>query len=49
MKKIVLRLLDSSAANLDIDILGYSEQQKALYLNALKTPTRHDSYDRAYR
>lgn len=37
-EKIVLRLLDSSAANLDIDILGYSEQQKALYLNALKRP-----------
>ncbi|MEF1227096.1 ATPase, T2SS/T4P/T4SS family, partial [Vibrio fortis] len=37
-EKIVLRLLDSSAANLDIDILGYSEQQKAFYLNALKRP-----------
>ena len=37
-EKIVLRLLDSSAANLDIDILGYSEQQKTLYLNALKRP-----------
>lgn len=37
-EKIVLRLLDSSAANLDIDKLGYSEDQKALYLNALKRP-----------
>lgn len=37
-EKIVLRLLDSSTANLDIDKLGYSEQQKDLYLNALKRP-----------
>lgn len=37
-EKIVLRLLDSSAANLDIDTLGYSEQQKLLYLDALKRP-----------
>jgi type IV pilus assembly protein PilB len=37
-EKIVLRLLDSSATNLDIDKLGYSEDQKALYLNALKHP-----------
>ncbi|MEZ8021742.1 type IV-A pilus assembly ATPase PilB [Vibrio sp. 1F255] len=37
-EKIVLRLLDSSAANLDIDKLGYSEDQKALYLDALKRP-----------
>ena len=37
-EKIVLRLLDSSAANLDIDKLGYSDEQKALYLNALKRP-----------
>ncbi|MGF1752727.1 type IV-A pilus assembly ATPase PilB [Vibrio makurazakiensis] len=37
-EKIVLRLLDSSAANLDIDKLGYNEQQKQLYLDALKRP-----------
>ncbi|ENM5760744.1 type IV-A pilus assembly ATPase PilB [Vibrio mimicus] len=37
-EKIVLRLLDSSAANLDIDKLGYNPQQKQLYLNALKRP-----------
>ena len=37
-EKIVLRLLDSSTASLDIDKLGYSEQQKALYLDALKRP-----------
>ncbi|MGV1719551.1 type IV-A pilus assembly ATPase PilB [Vibrio furnissii] len=37
-EKIVLRLLDSSAANLDIDKLGYNEQQKQLYLAALTKP-----------
>ncbi|WP_413111096.1 type IV-A pilus assembly ATPase PilB [Thaumasiovibrio sp. DFM-14] len=37
-EKIVLRLLDSSSANLDINILGYNEQQKQLYLDALKQP-----------
>ncbi|MDN3662456.1 type IV-A pilus assembly ATPase PilB [Vibrio agarivorans] len=37
-EKIVLRLLDSSAASLDIDKLGYNPQQKQLYLNALKKP-----------
>ncbi len=37
-EKIVLRLLDSSAANLDIDTLGYSNKQKKQYLNALKRP-----------
>ncbi len=37
-EKIVLRLLDSSAANLNIDKLGYSEQQKQIYLEALKQP-----------
>ncbi|MGD8170860.1 type IV-A pilus assembly ATPase PilB [Vibrio sp. TRT 21S02] len=37
-EKIVLRLLDSSAANLDINKLGYNDTQKQLYLNALKKP-----------
>lgn len=37
-EKIVLRLLDSSAANLDIDTLGYNPQQKQLYLDTLKKP-----------
>ncbi|MDA9557854.1 type IV-A pilus assembly ATPase PilB [Vibrio sp.] len=37
-EKIVLRLLDSSAANLDIDRLGYNPKQKQLYLDALKKP-----------
>lgn len=37
-EKIVLRLLDSSAAHLDINKLGYSEQQKQLYLQALHQP-----------
>ncbi len=37
-EKVVLRLLDSSASQLDIDKLGYSELQKQLYLKALKKP-----------
>ncbi|MCT7653896.1 Flp pilus assembly complex ATPase component TadA [Oceanimonas sp. NS1] len=37
-EKIVIRILDSSAARLDIEQLGYSEAQKALYLNALNRP-----------
>ncbi|EHK9075489.1 type IV-A pilus assembly ATPase PilB [Vibrio parahaemolyticus] len=37
-EKIVLRLLDSSSASLDINKLGYSEQQKQLYLEALRRP-----------
>ncbi|MGI2882972.1 type IV-A pilus assembly ATPase PilB [Vibrio furnissii] len=37
-EKIVLRLLDSSATNLNIDKLGYNEQQKQLYLAALTKP-----------
>ncbi len=37
-EKIVLRLLDSSSAVLNIDTLGYSPQQKALYLDALRRP-----------
>ncbi|MGC9494529.1 type IV-A pilus assembly ATPase PilB [Vibrio genomosp. F10] len=37
-EKIVLRLLDSSSASLNIDKLGYSDQQKQLYLKALKQP-----------
>ena len=37
-EKIVMRILDSSAANLDIDKLGYTDEQKAKYLNALAKP-----------
>ncbi|MCW8330499.1 type IV-A pilus assembly ATPase PilB [Photobacterium sp. SDRW27] len=37
-EKVVLRILDSSSANLDIDILGYNEQQKQAYLSALQQP-----------
>ncbi|GGA96681.1 type IV-A pilus assembly ATPase PilB [Agarivorans gilvus] len=37
-EKIVIRILDSSAANLNIDILGYDDKQKQLYLNALSRP-----------
>lgn len=37
-EKVVLRLLDSSAATLDIHRLGYNDEQKSSYLNALKKP-----------
>ncbi|MCV6638975.1 type IV-A pilus assembly ATPase PilB [Candidatus Albibeggiatoa sp. nov. NOAA] len=37
-EKVVMRILDSSAANLDIDKLGYEEDQKRLYLEALANP-----------
>ncbi|HAS62679.1 MAG TPA: type IV-A pilus assembly ATPase PilB [Vibrio sp.] len=37
-EKVVLRLLESSATQLDINKLGYNEQQKQIYLNALKKP-----------
>ena len=37
-EKVVMRILDSSAASLDIDRLGYSDEQKAKYLNALAKP-----------
>ncbi|WP_394240142.1 type IV-A pilus assembly ATPase PilB [Vibrio astriarenae] len=37
-EKIVLRILDSSAANLDIDKLGYNSAQKQRYMDALKKP-----------
>ncbi|MFT6984224.1 MAG: type IV pilus assembly protein PilB [Psychromonas sp.] len=37
-EKVVMRILDSSAASLDIDRLGYSEEQKAKYLYALEKP-----------
>ena len=34
-EKIVMRILDASAAQLGIDVLGYEPSQKQLYLNAL--------------
>lgn len=37
-EKIVMRILDSDSAMLGIDILGYEESQKKLYLNALEQP-----------
>lgn len=37
-EKVVMRILDSSAASLDIDRLGYSDEQKAKYLHALSKP-----------
>ena len=37
-EKIVLRILDASAAQMGIDALGYDDDQKALYLEALNKP-----------
>ncbi|KFN51269.1 type IV-A pilus assembly ATPase PilB [Arenimonas composti] len=37
-EKVVLRLLDGSAAKLGIDKLGYDDDQKQLYLDALAKP-----------
>ncbi len=37
-EKIVLRILDGSAAKLGIDMLGYEPDQKQLYLDALNKP-----------
>ena len=37
-EKIVLRILDPTSAQIGIDALGYEEDQKALYMEALKKP-----------
>ena len=37
-EKIVMRILDPSSAQMGIDALGYEEEQKQLYLTALKQP-----------
>jgi len=37
-EKVVLRMLDGSAAKLGIDMLGYEPEQKKLYLDALGKP-----------
>ena len=37
-EKVVMRILDSSSAMLGIDVLGYEEDQKKLYLDALAQP-----------
>lgn len=37
-EKIVMRILDSSAAKLNIDMLGYEPEQKQIYLDALSRP-----------
>ena len=37
-EKIVLRILDSTSAKLGIDALGYEEDQKQLYIDALNQP-----------
>ncbi|WP_330115006.1 type IV-A pilus assembly ATPase PilB [Pseudomonas sp. JS3066] len=37
-EKIVMRILDPTSAQMGIDALGYEEEQKELYLSALKQP-----------
>ncbi|WP_277373844.1 type IV-A pilus assembly ATPase PilB [Pseudomonas sp. AA-38] len=37
-EKIVMRILDPTSAQMGIDALGYEEEQKELYMNALKQP-----------
>ncbi|CDF86065.1 Type 4 fimbrial assembly protein PilB [Pseudomonas knackmussii B13] len=37
-EKIVMRILDSASAQMGIDALGYEDNQKQLYLEALKQP-----------
>ncbi len=37
-EKIVMRILDPSSAQMGIDALGYEEEQKDLYMSALKQP-----------
>ncbi len=37
-EKVVLRILDSSSAKMGIDALGYEEEQKAMYMEALAQP-----------
>lgn len=37
-EKIVLRILDPTSAQLGIEVLGYEDDQKDLYLKALKNP-----------
>lgn len=37
-EKVVLRILDADAAKLGIDALGYEDEQKALYMEALEKP-----------
>ncbi len=37
-EKVVMRILDSSIAKLNIDQLGYEDEQKRLYLEALENP-----------
>lgn len=37
-EKVVLRILDPTSAQLGIDVLGYEEDQKQLYLENLKKP-----------
>ena len=48
-EKIVMRILDSSSAMLGIEMLGYEDEQKKIYTEALRSTTRYDFSYRAYR
>ncbi|MHC5351766.1 type IV-A pilus assembly ATPase PilB [Metapseudomonas furukawaii] len=37
-EKIVMRILDATSAQMGIDALGYEDEQKSLYMEALKQP-----------
>ena len=37
-EKVVLRLLDSSSAQIDIDVLGFEDDQKKLFMDAIHKP-----------
>ncbi|MDH5434162.1 MAG: type IV-A pilus assembly ATPase PilB [Gammaproteobacteria bacterium] len=37
-EKIVMRILDSSSAQLGIDVLGYEDEQKSLFMDAIHKP-----------
>jgi type II secretory ATPase GspE/PulE/Tfp pilus assembly ATPase PilB-like protein len=48
-EKIVLRILDGSAAKMGIDKLGYEDEQKKLFLEAIEQALRHGAGDRPDR
>ena len=48
-EKIVLRILDGRAAKLGIDKLGYEDDQKKLFLDAIAEALRHGAGDRPDR
>jgi type IV pilus assembly protein PilB len=48
-EKVVLRILDGSAAKLGIDKLGYEDDQQKLFLDAIQQALRHGAGDRPHR